>query len=339
MHSTVALMHSTVALSNNSAKSKGRKWLWVSVPCLMIPLLAGCGSPEPKTASPVPTVAQTSLAVTGEEVPPSKVAEPPAVEEETPVDWTGGLGLEPDPVTPTPAAGTELVDEPILDEDGNEIQFLNTASALFPTAHLSQQLIKQQQELFLSRTEDITPVNLTVINMSQVFAGPGELYESKDLLFPGDTVRIDGKVGHWYRIANGSGFISGVNLNSDEYAPVATDTPPRFVADVVNSGGTSEVDECEAGLTSFTSIMLDLGKPFFAMRSYCGGEPILRLQAGDFVVIDGIAHEVLDYIDAPMSGSTESIREFTDTTGDMYLFTGDLSRGTARIVALSGLGG
>jgi len=287
---------------------------------VLLLVLPGCtGSPAPLAEAPAAAVDPASSAVLVDDAA-SSASGAASGADDTPSEAGGSQTAAPSSqVTPT-----------MVPVDPTE-QLLDTASVLLPAAHVNQQQISALMEQFAAQVQEIDPVTLQVQQVSEVYAGPGQTYLGRDLLLPGTEVSVDGQLGHWFRIADGSGYVSALGLSALDGG-----TAGVWQVAVANSGGNEEVDACTGGLTSFTSVMRDLGKQFYAIHSYCGGEPVLGLQPGDVVRIDQIDHEVLEVVDAPLAGSTQNIR---DLPGDMFLYSSDLAAGTARVVALRGAGG
>jgi sRNA-binding protein len=80
-------------------------------------------------------------------------------------------------------------------------------------------------------------------------------------------------------------------------AAAAPASPFAWTSYVSNSGDQSAVDACTGGLTNFTAVTNYVGKPYLAQHNHCGGAPILSLQNGQQVTIDGVTYTVIDSLD------------------------------------------
>jgi len=220
-----------------------------------------------------------------------------------------------------------------------ELPLVNTASVLFPKHTMTIEAIDAQKAAFRSQLEQIPPTARTASAVTVVRSGPSETDDVVAVLAPGDEVVVDGQVAHWFRITGddpapggaGGGFVSGLALDS----PDSTDGL-AWTTTVTGSGDSAAVDACTGGLTEFTAMSRDLGVPAYAIHSYCGGEPVLALQVGDEIAIDGVRHRVATANDYPLFSSTEVMQGLRS---DAFLQTCDLVAGQARVLGLEKLGG
>lgn len=229
------------------------------------------------------------------------------------------------PVNPVVTGGIDGLEHSVE----HDSPLINTASVLFPQHTMSDQGIGDQQKLFMTGLDEITPTNKTVANVTELRSGPSELHEVLDILAPGDEVIVDGQVAHWYRIADETasgqaGFVSGQAL-AGEFPGVV------WATTVTNSGGSDAVNACTGGLTNFTAMSEDLGVPAYAIHSYCGGEPVLKLNVGEIIAIDGQQYRVASRNDFPLFGSTEVMH---DLKADAFLQACDLAKGNSRVLGL-----
>ncbi|MDR2723073.1 MAG: SH3 domain-containing protein [Cellulomonadaceae bacterium] len=217
-------------------------------------------------------------------------------------------------------------------DDGAEPPLVNTSSVLFPKHQMTRDAYNSKRLLYLDNLETFSPKFLPVTEPTALRAGPGKDYETIDIFIPGDTVRVDGTVGSWYRMADGSGYINGFTL-SDADHPLPSDVV--WAATVTNEGGSAEVDACSSGLTRFTAIEKDLGIPYYAMHSICGGDLILELEVGEHIMIDDATYTVAWIDNYELFGSTELL---DGITADAIVHTCDLAHGKARLVGLTARG-
>jgi hypothetical protein len=213
-------------------------------------------------------------------------------------------------------------------ESVRDLPLINTSSVLFPQHVLTRDGIDAQKAQFLAALVDIPEQEIAVTALAHIRSGPGTTYDVTEIFGPGESVTIDGQLAHWYRLADGSGFIAGENLDQ---AAIGNSTGLAWQTTVTNSGDSVAVDACTGGLTEFLPMSADLGVPSYAMHSYCGGEPVLDLQIGDVIAIDDLHYRVATIDDYPLFGSTELMQ---DAATDAYLQVGDLVSGHAHTLGL-----
>ncbi len=197
---------------------------------------------------------------------------------------------------------------------------LDTASVLFPVHAMRQHRIEDQKAAFRTRLAELDPAREPVLSPTQVRLGPGETYDVLDLLLPGTDVVVTGQVGHWLRLADDTGYVSALQLRD---APWETT--------VVGEGEEELVDSCPGGLVDFTRITADVGRPYYVMHSFCGGEPVLRLQPGDQLVIDGETWTAVAVHTFPLAGNASVIEGLE---GDAFLHSCDIVGGQSVVVSI-----
>ena len=205
-------------------------------------------------------------------------------------------------------------------------QLVNTASILFPLHPNYLGAIEDAQTRFYTNIRDIEPVTFTTATAAEVRLGPGQLYEVATVLPAGTDLLIDGQVGSWYRIAENGGYVLASQLSG------AFPDGVTWQVAVVNEGSSEAVDACLGGLTNFTPLTEALGRPYYAMHSYCGGEPILQLAVGDVVQIDSQRYQVTSVNTRLLFGDSEMVK---DIAGDAFLHTCDLLNDQSRIIGLA----
>lgn len=201
---------------------------------------------------------------------------------------------------------------------------INTGSVLFPQHTMSERAIAEQQELFMTGLEEFEPTSKQIATVTELRSGPSELNDVVEILTPGEEIVVDGKIAHWYRVTDNAGFVSGQAV-ADEFPGVA------WAVTETNSGDSDAVNACTGGLTNFSAMTNDLGVPVYAIHSYCGGEPVLKLNVGDQISIDGVRYRVASRNDFPLFSSTEVMHNLK---ADAFLHTGDLAKGTSRVLGL-----
>jgi len=211
---------------------------------------------------------------------------------------------------------------------------VNTGSVLFPMHTLHQEALDSQMQSYLGTFRDIPAQVLQVRQSEHARSGPGNFYESLELLQTGAEVTVDGESASWYRLADGAGYVPKFSLIDP--ATGQADEGIVWEMKVVNSGDSETINECAGGLTEFTAMSEDLGVPAYAMHSYCGGEPILTLAVGDAIKIDGVRYDVISTNDFPLFGSTELMRHLVDE--DAFLQACDLAKGFTHMVGLAKTG-
>ena len=106
-------------------------------------------------------------------------------------------------------------------------------------------------------------------------------------------------------------------------APAPVDQPAQasavvFSTYVANVGGQIQIDACTGGLTDVTAVDQVIGKPYYAMHYQCGGAPILSLNIGDRLSVNGTAYVVVDTRVVNDGDSTDAI---VGVQGSAYLQT------------------
>gem|GEM_PF-3028709 len=240
----------------------------------------------------------------------------------------------------------EVVAEPAVSAPQAAAPLLNTASVLFPAHTMTLEAIEAQQAAFRSHVTTLDPAETrNVAAVTAVRSGPSDTSDVLTLLAPGDQVRVDGQVAHWFRVADGvgaGGYVSGLALDSGEEIPALADgaaddgsSDVAWRTTVANTGGAAEIDACVGGLTEYTPMSRDLGVPSYHMHSYCGGDPILTLQVGDVIEIDGVRYRVASTHDFPIYSSTEVM---DGLHADAFVQTCDLVAAQSRVLGLARLG-
>ena len=204
---------------------------------------------------------------------------------------------------------------------GDDAGLLDTSSALFPVHTMREHHIEDQKALFRLRLVDHAPLTETVQEAAEVRLGPGETFEVVDLLMPGTEVVTDAQVGHWVRIADDGGYVSATTLRGEPWQTT-----------VAGPGTDGDVDECPAALVDFTRISAALGRPYYAIHSFCGGEPVLHLGLGDTVVIDGVTWTVVDVGTFPLAGNAVDVEQLA---GEALLHTCDIVHGHSVVVGIT----
>lgn len=117
--------------------------------------------------------------------------------------------------------------------------------------------------------------------------------------------------------------------------PVAAAPAPAWKTYVSNSGSQATIDLCAGGLTSFRAEdgHAYFAVPYLAIHNNCGGSPILKLSAGDLVVISGGGvdgtYKVVDSRDVSQGSTSDAV---AGLGGDVYLQTCYFNSTTMRIV-------
>ena len=204
---------------------------------------------------------------------------------------------------------------------GEQPGLLDTSSALFPVHTMREHVIEQQKALFRTRTTTEEARTEVAAEVSEVRSGPGETFGVVDLLMPGDEVVTDGQVGHWVRVADDGGYVSATTLRGRPWETW-----------VVGAGADDKVDECPGALVDFTRISDELGRPYYVIHSYCGGEPVLHLGQGDTVVIDGVTWTVAELRTLSMAANAADV---ADMAGDAFLHSCDIVHGQSVAVGIT----
>lgn len=118
-------------------------------------------------------------------------------------------------------------------------------------------------------------------------------------------------------------------------APVAPAPAVAWKTYVSNSGSQSAIDLCAGGLTSFRAEdgHAYFAVPYLTIHNNCGGSPILKLSAGDLVVISGGGvggtYQVVDSRDVSQGSTSDAV---AGLSGDIYLQTCYFNSTTMRVV-------
>lgn len=104
-----------------------------------------------------------------------------------------------------------------------------------------------------------------------------------------------------------------------------------FVTHVVNRGEQDAVDACAGGVTYMPSVAKYVHKPYYPIHNYCGGTPILSLDEGDLVLIDGVEYQVVDSLDVKRGDNATVIM---DIDGDALLQTCYPNSSAMRVVGI-----
>jgi len=123
---------------------------------------------------------------------------------------------------------------------------------------------------------------------------------------------------------------------TSQAAPASTLTTAEgsyhFATRIVNEGEQDAVDLCEGGLTKMNSVSDYLGKDYFPIHNECGGAPILELETGHTVHIEGLgAFTVVATLDV-MRGDDASV--IADLPGEILIQTCHNTGNGMRVVAL-----
>jgi hypothetical protein len=244
-------------------------------------------------------------------------------------------------LNPTSSSGSKLPFTSLAEA----LSMLDTSSVLFPTTSLLEKRRAAQMTSFQSRIADIPSQEVTIAQIAEVYTGPGIDYRVLDVMLPGATTRVDGKLGHWLRLSGGLGFISA--LDTEDYGKdiitsysrslsVTDAETPTWYTEVTSVGNTDKVNICYGGLTELTDFEEKLGLPYYGVHYFCGGEPALELETGAQVAIGKTLYTVSDVSTYPMTGNATNI-SVPDGTDAMVHVT-DLEMGQARVLSLQQMG-
>ena len=146
--------------------------------------------------------------------------------------------------------------------------------------------------------QTMDPVTMWVTSTVNVRTGPGTMFAKQGQLNAGAAVTVNGQANGFYRLDSGQ-FVAMQYLTETGNAPAAPESPAAPQGDagnpvytfstwVANIDDQAAVDQCTGGLTYSPPISDYVGKPYYPMHNHCGGLPILSLQAGDTVHIEGV---------------------------------------------------
>lgn len=122
------------------------------------------------------------------------------------------------------------------------------------------------------------------------------------------------------------------HAQSAPVAAVAEASDYAFDTYVANTGEQDAVDACAGGVTYMPSVAEYVGKAYYPIHNYCGGTPILSLEDGDQVRIDGVTYTVVDSIDVQRGDDADAI---LDLPGEALLQTCYENSNAMRVVAIS----
>jgi hypothetical protein len=191
---------------------------------------------------------------------------------------------------------------------------------------------------FSLRIAPVPAKEFVIGSIAEVYQGPGIDYPVVKVLLPGDSVTTDGELGHWYRLADGTGYVSSTNLSGFgkltkfELSQLTPDTSTTWYTSVTSVGHSGKVDTCYGGLTHLTQFDEIVGVPYYAIHYFCGGEPALWLNAGDRVVIQGDEFTISEVAYYPLSGNATNIVVPKGT--DAMVHVTDLAQGNTRVLVL-----
>ncbi|MCL2595924.1 MAG: SH3 domain-containing protein [Promicromonosporaceae bacterium] len=206
------------------------------------------------------------------------------------------------------------------DEAARHITLVNTASILFPIPARNSEELENYKTLFWMQLTEFSPHTTMVQSISEVRTGPGETYEIVNILVPGEQVTYNGQVGPWLRLTNNGGYVSTLNIYNQ---------PWRVT--MVGTGEEELVNECLGGLVNFRRITEDIGRPFYVIRSYCGGEPVLHMSLGDQMSIDHVTYQMVAVTVLSITGNAALV---VDLPGDVLVYTDDIVNGESVVLSL-----
>lgn len=109
--------------------------------------------------------------------------------------------------------------------------------------------------------------------------------------------------------------------------------PIEFTTYIGNSGDQSAIDACIGGLTYHSEISQYIGKPYFPIHEFCGGEPIMRLSYGDSVIIEQLGEfKVISMLDVDQGDTARVLQELP---GEVYLQTCHQNDIQMRVIGLA----
>lgn len=208
---------------------------------------------------------------------------------------------------------------------GSAPLLVDTSAVLFPLHPHYSYGVETAQLRFFSNIEDITPRTVVLKEPAEIRVGPGQLYEVATFLVTGTELTVNGQAGSWFRIADNGGYVLSSRI-ADIYPPGI-----KWQTAVSGEGSHEKVDECLLGVTNFLEISQEIGRPYYAMHSYCGGEPIALLEVGDLVMIDTTTYRV-DSVNRRLLFGDAAMLEGID--GDAFLHSCDLLNEQAVILGL-----
>ena len=210
-------------------------------------------------------------------------------------------------------------------EPGSAPMLVDTSAVLFPLHPRYAHGMETAKLRFYFNLEDITPFTAVTREPTTVRVGPGSLYEVATVLVTGTELVLDGQVGPWYRISDNRGYVLALQL--EDIYPVGI----AWQVSVTGEGSHEKVDECLPGVTHFDEIAEDHGRPYYAMHSYCGGEPIALLDVGALVMIDEVTYRVDSVNERLLFGDSAML---AGIDADAYLHTCNLLGDVAIILGL-----
>ncbi|MCL1899960.1 MAG: hypothetical protein FWG11_05525 [Promicromonosporaceae bacterium] len=201
-----------------------------------------------------------------------------------------------------------------------ETSLIDTSSVLLPLPSGTLQQIEHEKTLFWANLRELPPTTYEAVSLTEVHTGPGDQYDIVTIMTHGSTVVVDGQVGHWLRLADGSGFVSSLNLLGQAWS-----------TSVVGHGDEAMVNECFGGLVDFDRLTATLGRPYLVINSYCGGEPLLEATVGDLFYIDGVAYRLIEVLTVGLTGNATAVEHLP---GDALLHVQDLVNGKSLVLAV-----
>jgi hypothetical protein len=184
----------------------------------------------------------------------------------------------------------------------------------------------------LDNVDDIEPLAIVVTRVTDVYTEPNCFGGFKDLAVPGDELVANGRVGHWYRLVDGGGYISSLDVTRADDVSKPESTAIWRVS-VTGSGAVEVLDQCTGGLTHLDAFEAALGIPFYGIHHFCAGEPARALAVGDSIEIDGQAYNVIDVTSHGLAGNANDI--FVPDGADALLYTACLVAGETLIIGLA----
>jgi len=105
-----------------------------------------------------------------------------------------------------------------------------------------------------------------------------------------------------------------LKLKSETTTPAVSISTKIVATTTTHDAGQASINACKGGLTHMKNVTEVLGQTYLPIESACGGMPILFLEKGHLVQIEGVGlFKVVDKRDVPRGGSTADVRGIQGT--------------------------
>ncbi|MDR2703363.1 MAG: hypothetical protein LBB58_03360 [Cellulomonadaceae bacterium] len=133
-------------------------------------------------------------------------------------------------------------------------------------------------------------------------------------------------------IAKKTGY-NDAKLKSEPTAPAVAFSTKIVATTTDHESGQDSINACRGGLTHMKNVTNTLGQMYLPIENLCGGLPILMLQVGYLVLIEGLGtFRVVDSRDVNKGGTTQEVRGLKGTHILQTCYPSNSSKGNKMLV-------